>query len=142
MKLQLKTAIISVICVIAIFLLLYFALNLLSDQDYSEDDKANQNQAVEIIDGDTFRTKAGETIRLLCVDTPEKNQEGYDKAVEFLGARLFYSDIKLEGNKTDKYNRSLRWVYVDGVLVNKEIIDLGLGTLFEYEGENCSLVKD
>jgi len=139
----LKTTFIVILCVIAIFFLLYLALNLISNQRDLEGDNNSYPEvveAIEIIDGDTFRTAEGETIRLLCVDTPEKGEEGYDEAIDFLSERLFDSDIRLEGNKTDKYERRLRWVYVGDVLVNKEIIDLGFGVLFEYE-EDCGRVK-
>ena len=132
---SLQTFLLVIICILALSFLIYLALNLIANQKDSED------EAIEIIDGDTFRTGDGKIIRLLCVDTPEKNQKGYDEAVDFLSERLFYSDIRLEGNETDKYGRSLRWVYVDDILINKEIIDLGFGTLFEYDGEDCSLVK-
>lgn len=135
---KLKIPLIVVLGVLVLIGCLVVAMYLLSKDDAQNNYKEG---AVEIIDGDTFRTAEGEIIRLLCVDTPEKNQEGYDEAVDFLGGRLFYSDIRLEGNKTDKYGRSLRWVYVDDILINKEIIDLNLGTLFEYEGEDCGLVK-
>ena len=143
---SIKTSLIVVLCVIATFLVLYFAITLLSDNQKENENQDNNysknNEAIEIIDGDTFRTVDGEIVRLLCVDTPEKGEEGYDEATTFLGSRLFYSDITLEGNETDKYGRSLRWVYVDDdVLVNKEIIDLGYGTLFEYENEDCGRVK-
>jgi len=132
---SLQTFLLVIICILALSFLIYLALNLIANQRDSED------EAIEIIDGDTFRTADGEIIRLLCVDTPEKNQKGYDEAVDFLSEKLFYSDIRLEGNKTDKYGRNLRLVYVDDTLINKEIIDLGFGTLFEYGGEDCSLMK-
>ena len=135
-----KTFFIVLSCLFSIFLLIYLAITLLSNQSLSPNNQAYQ-EVIEIIDGDTFRTIDGEIIRLLCVDTPEKGEENYDEAMGFLGGRLLYSDIRLEGNETDKYGRSLRWVYVDDVLVNKEIIDLGFGTLFEYDGEDCELVK-
>jgi len=148
-KSSLQTFFIVILCVLVIFFLLYLALNLILNQRELESQKELEddnytpiyNDVIEIIDGDTFRTADGEIIRLLCVDTPEKNQKGYDEAVDFLSEKLFYSDIRLEGNKTDKYERSLRWVYVDDVLINKEIIDLGFGILFEFEGEDCERVK-
>jgi len=136
---SLKTPFIVLLSTIVISFLIYLALNLISNQTLQ--DNQTFPEAIEIIDGDTFRTAGGEIIRLLCVDTPEKNQKGYDEAVDFLSERLYYSDIRLEGNKTDKYERSLRWVYVDDVLINKEIVDLGFGVLFEYEGEDCGRVK-
>jgi len=135
---------IIILCILAISLILYFAISLINNNNNNQSSQNNQTylKNIEIIDGDTFKTEDGEIIRLLCVDTPEENQEGYEEASDFLRERLFYSSIRLEGNKTDKYGRSLRWVYADDVLVNKEIIDLGFGSLFEYDGENCSLVKD
>ncbi|MBU2104162.1 MAG: thermonuclease family protein [Nanoarchaeota archaeon] len=139
-KNSLQTFLLVLICVIALSFLIYLALNLITNQ--SPANNQTYPEVVEIIDGDTFRTADGEIIRLLCVDTPEKNQKGYDEAVDFLSERLFYSDIRLEGNKTDKYGRSLRWVYVDDILINKEIIDLGFGTLFEYDDEDCSLIRE
>ncbi len=139
-----KVFFIVLICILVLGFLLYLAMKLISD---SNQDSLNQSQdyskSVEIIDGDTFKLENGEIVRLLCVDTPEKNQEGYDEAVNFLEERLLFSnsEIRLEGNKTDMHGRSLRWVYVNNTLINKEIVDSGYGTLFEYNNEDCGLMK-
>lgn len=142
MKTRGKNPVITIIllCLVAMFLLVYVAMNLISNES-SRDNHQTPNGTIEVIDGDTFITAEGEIVRLLCIDTPEKNQEGYEEATDFLSERLFDAELRLEGNKTDAYGRSLRWVYVDDVLINKEIIDLGFGSLFEYENENCSLVE-
>ena len=137
-----KTLLISLITILVLILTLYIAINLL--QQNTQENIYNNNSSfgvIEIIDGDTFRMPNGETIRLLCVDTPEKGAEGYNEATNFLSTRLLDSEPELIGNKTDAYNRSLRWVYVDDILINKEIIDLGYGTLFEYENEDCERAK-
>ena len=151
---NIKTSFIVLICTFVALVLLYFAIVLISNQNTSEDSDDNNNTPlssgfIEIIDGDTFKMPDGEIVRLLCVDTPEKNQEGYDEATIFLTERLVYSGVdlnsdeglRLEGNETDAYGRSLRWVYVDDVLINKEVIELGYGSLFEYGGEDCGRVK-
>ena len=120
----LKTIFISLITILALLFTIYLAINLL--QQNTQENIYNNNSSfgvIEIIDGDTFRMPNGETIRLLCVDTPEKGSAGYDEATSFLTQKLFNSELRLEGNETDAYNRSLRWVYVDDILVNKEIID-------------------
>jgi len=139
-----KTLLIIIISIIILILLVYYALILIfNNQETPPYNNQDNNQVVEIIDGDTFKTNDGEIIRLLCVDTPEKNQKGYDEATSFLEERLLFSDseIRLEGNKTDKYGRSLKWVYADDVLINKEIVDLGYGTIFEYDDEDCGLMS-
>jgi len=140
---KIKTFFIVLICTFAALVLLYFAIMLISNQNISDDININNNSSsfIEIIDGDTFKMPDGEIVRLLCVDTPEKGDEGYDEATIFLTERLMYDDITLEGNETDAYGRSLRWVYVNNSLINKEIIDLGYGSLFEYEGEDCERTK-
>ncbi|GBE20561.1 thermonuclease precursor [archaeon BMS3Abin17] len=138
-KSQIKMVVIVTISVVVVFYLLYLAITLIFNQEkYNE---MGYSKVAEVIDGDTFKTNDGEIIRLLCVDTPERGKEGYDDATVFLREKLFNSEVRLEGNKTDKYGRSLRWVYADDVLINKEIVDFGFGILLEYDDEDCELMK-
>ena len=138
-KSQIKMVVIVTISVVVVFYLLYLAITLIFNQEkYNE---MGYSKVAEVIDGDTFKTNDGEIIRLLCVDTPERGKEDYDDATIFLREKLFNSEIRLEGNKTDKYGRGLRWVYADDVLINKEIVDFGFGTLLEYDNEDCELMK-
>lgn len=135
----LKTSIIVGVCIILLVSVIGFGVWLISYYDSKTIE--DESSVAEIIDGDTFRLVNGDKVRLLCVDTPEKGKAGYDEAVSFLGGRLLYEDLVLEGNKTDRYGRLLRWVYVNGSLINKEIVDEGYGKVFSYDGENCSLVE-
>ena len=81
------------------------------------------NQVTRIIDGDTFELASGETIRLLCIDTPEKGEQGYEEATLFLENLLLNEEPTLEPDiqDKDKYNRSLRYVYLNETFINKEI---------------------
>ncbi|MDO8564348.1 MAG: thermonuclease family protein [Nanoarchaeota archaeon] len=98
----------------------------------------NTTNSLQVIDGDTF-TYQGKTIRLLCVDTPELGEEGYEEASNFLFQLISNQNLTIEEEGLDKYNRTLAWVYTEeDTLVNKKIIDNGLGNLFIYEGTNCS----
>jgi len=142
-----KTILIVSIAVLVLIGCFALVIYLLSDYKNSNDsmnpsENYSYNYVIEVIDGDTF-VIGNETIRLLCVDTPEEGDSGYEEAKDFLTDRLNsdVSNIMLEGNKTDSYGRSLRWVYIGDDLINKEIIDFGFGTLFEYEDENCNLVS-
>ena len=97
-----------------------------------------QSYVSRIVDGDTFDLSTGERVRLICVDTPEINQEGYDEAKEFLKSMIFNKRVRLEKDisETDKYGRLLRYVYVnisgDEIFVNKELFRKGYGEIFRY----------
>ena len=90
----------------------------------------------------------GEIVRLLCVDTPEINQAGYEEAESFLRSLLLNEEVHLEipeiSNLIDNYNRSLRWVYVnksnEEILVNKEIVRLGFGEILEFNDGECDMI--
>jgi len=128
---------------IFILINLYLAITLISTQNSEYESKSEKSQtAITIIDGDTFETLDGETIRLLCVDTPELGTTGSEEAKSYLSNLILGKDISIErAEKKDKYNRTLAWITQDNVLINKEIVDNGFGSLFEYEDTDCSRMK-
>lgn len=129
-----------------IFILLaitiFLALKLISNAPNLTPSNATFENAMTIIDGDTFETADGEKIRLLCVDTPEKGEKGYNEAGDYLGVMILGRDIIIERSGFDKYNRTLAWISVNtlngAILVNKEIVNNGFGKLFPYNGTNCT----
>lgn len=113
----------------------------------------NPNIVSRVIDGDTFELCSGDTIRLLCVDTPEKGDSGYEEAKLFLEDLLLYNPVELkqsnyDGPNKDKYNRLLRWVYiynsssVEQLFVNKYILEEGYGDIMIIPPETCNEVAD
>jgi len=92
-------------------------------------------------DGDTISViieGKKETIRLIGVDTPEKNDrrkplQCYAKAAsEFTKKEVEGSRVRLEtdpqSDTRDRYGRMLRFVYLpDGTLLNKKIVSEGYG---------------
>jgi len=86
-----------------------------------------------VIDGDTFVLNNGDTIRLLGIDTPERGDANYDRTAYALQEKISGRNITLEGNTSDKYGRLLRNVYVDGRLVNLEMVREGLARKFMHE---------
>lgn len=113
---------------------------------------ANSRESVifdECIDGDTAKVLFnGETIkvRFLAIDTPEtkhptKDEEAYGKdASEYTCNRLKKAkDITLEfdpnSDKLDKYNRYLAWVFIDGSLLQEELISNGLAKVAYLYGD-------
>lgn len=70
---------------------------------------------VEVIDGDTIRTINNETIRLLHVNTPEKNENCYLEAKNRLKELVENKVVWLERDMQDKdkYKRKLRYVFLE-----------------------------
>lgn len=94
-----------------------------------------QSLVTRVVDGDTLEIETGEKVRLICVNTPEKDELGYKDAKSFLENLVLNKQVTLEKDITnkDKYGRLLRYVYVDNVFVNKEIVQQGYGKIYRYE---------
>ena len=107
------------------------------------------------VDGDTIKilmNNKEHTIRMLAVDTPEsvhptKPVEYYGKDASDFTCNLVKNAKKLEieyddnSDKTDKYDRLLVWVFVDGKLLQKELISNGYGKL-AYLYDDYKYTKD
>lgn len=83
-----------------------------------------------ITDGDTFRCTDGVRVRLLLIDTPERNQVPHGAAAtRALQSLLSPGDeVTLESDvqPTDRYGRTLAYVYLaDGRMVNEEMARMG-----------------
>ena len=102
---------------------------------------------VRIIDGDTLILDINgkeESVRLIGVDTPEIKdprktvkcfgKEASQKAKELMENKKVKLEIDTTQNDRDKYNRLLRYVYLeDGTLVNKKLIKEGFGFEYTYQ---------
>ena len=94
-------------------------------------------RVVEVIDGDTITIEGGYRVRYIGIDTPE-----IYPGLEAYGQKAWQANRKLVGNKpvrlerdiseTDKYGRLLRYVYVDGIFVNAELVRQGLAQVKAY----------
>lgn len=109
---------------------------------------------ISVADGDTIniRLQDGhtETVRLLDVDTPEtvhpsKPVEcGGPEASAYTKARLCQNESGKNCNTSiqylsigrDKYQRVLGYIWIDGQLLNQELVERGLATHNNYGKEN------
>lgn len=91
-----------------------------------------------VVDGDTLQPIEGENIRLLGINTPERGDLFYEEAKEFLEDLVLNKTVRLEflGEKTDKYGRTLAYVFIDGKNVNLEIVENGFGNYYFYNGRD------
>ncbi|MBU0732471.1 thermonuclease family protein [Patescibacteria group bacterium] len=110
-------------------------------------------EVVEVIDGDTIKADIDgtiESVRFLGIDTPEvqnpyRDEECFGKeASQRTKDLLEGKDVVLEpdagAGDRDKYNRLLRYVYVDDVFVNELLIKEGYA--YAYTDENYKLYDD
>jgi micrococcal nuclease len=91
-------------------------------------------RVTEVIDGDTFKTETGTTVRLLGINAPEIGNAGADIAKEMLAFLLMGKTVRLQRDMTDKddYGRSLRYVFAGGKFVNAELVRLGCAEVRFY----------
>ncbi len=136
---QLSLFMIFFIAVLMILILLIFIFSNDLNINFNTNSSFPDNYVTQVIDGDTFQINTGEIVRLLCVDTPEKNQNGYEEAKYYLESLILNKEVILKSSitDTDKYLRLLRYVYVDDVFVNKMILNQSYGKLLIVPPEEC-----
>lgn len=91
-------------------------------------------KVARVIDGDTIEIEGGERVRYIGIDTPEMVLEGKpeecgaEKALEKNRELVVGKTVELskDVSEQDKYGRLLRYVWVDGILVNAQLVRLGL----------------
>lgn len=94
-------------------------------------------RVTRVIDGDTIIIQGDFRVRYIGIDTPEvyPQLEEYGLEAQELNRRLVEGKrVRLERDvsETDKYGRLLRYVYVDGILVNAEMVRHGLAEARAY----------
>ena len=94
-------------------------------------------KVIRVIDGDTIEIEGGIRVRYIGIDTPEvyPQTEYYGSEASAKNRELVEGQmIILEKDTTDKdrYGRLLRYVWVDDVFVNAELVRLGYAEARAY----------
>jgi len=100
-------------------------------------------RVVRIRDGDTIELADGRAVRYIGIDTPETGQPYADSATLFNTALVLGKTVRLEygRERLDRYGRTLAFVYVDGRMVNLEILKAGWAWCFFF-GENLKHTRE
>lgn len=104
-------------------------------------------QVTKIIDGDTLKTDNNQTLRLLGINTPEKNQPFYQEAKQLLTNLVANKPIQIESKGQDKYHRTLAYIFTTEPAqldaksypagnINAQILQQGLATLYYYDKDH------
>jgi micrococcal nuclease len=87
-----------------------------------------------VIDGDTVELESGERVRYIGIDTSEVG-DCYSQEATLINEKLVLNkQVKLEKDvsETDRYNRLLRYVYVDDIFVNEYLVKEGFAHASSY----------
>ncbi len=97
-------------------------------------------KVTRVVDGDTIEIEGGEKIRYIGIDTPETVDprkpvqcfgiEASKKNKELVEGKI----VRLEKDITDrdKYSRLLRYVWVDDLFINLELVKQGFASSYSY----------
>ncbi|MFC1974569.1 thermonuclease family protein [Chloroflexota bacterium] len=94
-------------------------------------------RVTQVIDGDTIVIEGSYRVRYIGIDAPEVHPQSEAYGIEAWQANrelVEGKEVRLERDvsETDKYGRLLRYVYVDDIFVNAELVRDGLAEARAY----------
>ncbi|WP_278412719.1 thermonuclease family protein [Stutzerimonas kunmingensis] len=102
-------------------------------------------QVVAIADGDTLTlltpAKQQIKIRLAEIDTPESRQPYGQKAKQALAALTFRKQVNADVESVDRYGRSIARISVNGVDVNRALVESGAAWVYRAYNRDKSLLQ-
>jgi micrococcal nuclease len=124
-----RLAVIIVICIISIVVVIVLP------KVINGTEKA---LVTSVIDGDTVELADGRHVRYLGIDAPESGEYYAENATERNKELVEGKTVELQKGKQDKdqYGRLLRYVYVDGVFVNAELIAGGYAKVYLFDPDD------
>lgn len=102
-------------------------------------------EVVAIADGDTLTlltsAKQQIKIRLAEIDTPESRQPYGQKAKQALADLTFRKQVTADVESIDRYGRSIARISVNGVDVNRALVESGAALVYRTYNRDKSLLK-
>jgi len=98
---------------------------------------------IKVSDGDSIKVRLDddsvETVRLYGVDCPEKRQSFGRRATQFTKDMVLDKIVNISPVTTDKYGRTIAWVYINGKCLDKELLKAGLAWHYKKYCKNKEL---
>ena len=140
MKLHRLTKYASRELLIALVLLIGIGIGLATGYGVWHTDNNLYEQALvmRVIDGDTVELADGRRVRYLGIDTPESGEYYAENATTRNKELVEGKTVELQEGRRDQdeYGRLLRYVYVDGVFVNAELVVQGYATAYIFDPDD------
>ncbi len=126
-----------------VLLILFFAF---STQSWFFSQSNEFLRVIGVKDGDTIvlltAAKTEITVRLSEIDAPERKQAFGTVSRTFLSNLIFGKEVKLEKMGTDRYGRTLGFIYMqNGTNVNLEMVKNGMAWQYEKYSKSAVLKK-
>lgn len=97
-------------------------------------------KVVRIIDGDTIELESGQKVRYIGVDTPETvkprvavqcfGKEASNRNKELVEGKIV--ELEKDVSETDKYGRLLRYVWLEGKMINEQLVAEGYARISTF----------
>jgi len=108
----------------------------LAEQNISTGEESAQDlyMVSEVIDGDTMILSNGDRVRFLGINTPEKGMYFYMESRDVLEMMVLGKDVTFEKDVSDcdMYGRKLRYVFIEDIFVNLEMVKRGFANIYTY----------
>jgi micrococcal nuclease len=105
---------------------------------HTDNNLYEQALVIRVIDGDTVELADGHRVRYLGIDTPEAGEYYAENATarnkELVEGKIV--ELQVGNRDQDAYGRLLRYVYVDGVFVNAELIAGGYAKAYIFDPDD------
>jgi endonuclease YncB( thermonuclease family) len=125
------------------FLITIVITNLYLLSSVNPDQSSRQKVLVgRVIDGDTLVLADNTKVRLVNINSPEKNVPSYILATDYL-KQFENRTVSIENLGIDKYQRTLARVYAeDGRYINLELVENGLASKFLVQESELSIFSN
>lgn len=102
-------------------------------------------KVIRVTDGDTVviltEDKQQVKVRLDGIDCPESSQDFGTRAKQATSDLCFGKEVRIEKSGEDRYGRTLGFVYVGDVCVNKVLLKQGMAWHYKYFNKDPELAK-
>ena len=104
-----------------------------------------EGQVVAITDGDTIKiltpAKQQIKVRMGDIDTPERGQPYGRKARQVLGDKIHRRQVEVEEVTTDRYQRLVGRVFLNGRNINAEMVEDGAAWVYRKYSDDPQLLR-
>lgn len=100
---------------------------------YFPRERSEMVTVTRVIDGDTIVVEGGERVRLAGIDSQEEGEKCYEPAKKRMEELILKEQVRLVAGDKGKYGRTLGYIFYNGSLVNKKLVEEGLAVAYFYE---------